>query len=974
MRIRRRLITDGLFPLAASLHSEDRVADDQEKVPVSAEDDEPGPLAPDFLASADPAWLEEIARRYREDPRSVDPSWQAFFAGVDVGRREAGGDGEHARPVPGARPRTFGLVSNYRDLGHLLANLDPLSDPPHWHPLLDIGHFSFTEDDLDAPCAPGDFLGPPPASLRELVSALKETYCGTMGVEFTGIRDPEQRRWLEERMEPTRNRPQLDRAERQRIYRKLVEAESLERFFHVKFRGQKRFSLEGGETMIPLLQAVVEQCATTEAEQLVLGMAHRGRLNVLANIVHKPYEMMLAEFEGSTLPDWVQGDGDVKYHAGYSRDHHAANGRTLHISLTPNPSHLEAVNPVVEGKVRAKQNELGDTSRTKVVPVLLHGDAAFMGQGVVPETLLLTHLKGYYTGGTIHVVINNQIGFTTPPESSRPTRYATDIARIIESPVFHVNADDPEMAVHAAQLAVDFRQRFGRDVVIELVCFRRHGHNELDEPRFTQPHMYDRIDEHPGARALYEKQLLANGKFDAQELAGIRDEIQESLDLALDYAREFQPRQEVFSFGDSWSGLAPAGEDRSAETALSAATLREIATRAAQMPEGFSPHKKVARVYQQRVEMLEEGKGIDFGCAEMLAFGSLLQEGVPVRLSGQDSGRGTFSHRHAVLHDQDTAETLVPLNAIATENPPRARFEVLDSPLSEAAVLGFEYGFSSAAPHTLCIWEAQFGDFSNGAQIMIDCFIAAGESRWQRSNGLVLFLPHGYEGQGAEHSSARLERWLQLCGDDNLQVVQPTTPAQLFHLLRRQVKRTFRKPLVVMTPKSLLRYKPAGSHIEDLTEGSFQRVLADPVSLRNDQVSTVVICTGKIFYDLAKAREERSAEEVAVLRIEELHPFPGEELTAALAAYPNATDIVWAQEEPANMGAWWFISQNAPASLEGHQHLRFAGRDAAATPAVGSYLLHGREQKGIMTEIFERAPDHSPTAKRHLRAERGGRA
>ena len=919
-----------------------------------ADETEEAPLAPAFLAGVDPAWLEDMAARYARDPNSVSSDWQAFFAGIEVGRLEAPTIEE--APIPGARPRTFGLVSNYRELGHLLANLDPLSDPPAWHPLLDIGHFAFTPKDLDAPCAPGGFHGPVPGSLRELVVALQQTYCGNLGVEFKGIRDPEQRRWLEERMEPRRNQPSLTSEERARIYRKLVEAESLERFLHVKFRGQKRFSLEGGETLIPMLESLVESCAEQDVDELVVGMAHRGRLNVLANIVHKPLEMILAEFEGSTLPDWVEGDGDVKYHAGYSQDHEAANGHRVHISLTPNPSHLEAVNPVVEGKVRAKQNDLGDTDRTRVVPVLMHGDAAFMGQGVVPETLLMTHLKGYDTGGTIHVVINNQVGFTTPPESSRPTRYATDIARIIESPVFHVNGDDPEMAVHAAKLAAGFRQRFGQDVVIELVCFRKHGHNELDEPSFTQPRMYEQIARHPGTRTLYEQKLVADGAFTEADLEKDRSEVQENLNAALTFARDFQPRQEVFSFGDAWDGLGPARGERSANTALSADLLEEIATRAARVPENFEAHKKVSKVYEQRVEMVKAGKGIDFGCAEMLAMGSLLLEGTPVRLSGQDSGRGTFSHRHSVLHDQKGSDQYIPLNHLARDGDTQAHFEVLDSPLSEAAVLGFEYGFSSAAPKTLCVWEAQFGDFCNGAQIIIDCFIAAGESRWQRSSGLVLFLPHGYEGQGAEHSSARLERWLQLCGDDNLQVVQPTTPAQMFHLLRRQILRPFRKPLVVMTPKSLLRFKPAASHIEDLVEGTFRPVLDDPVPTAAEKVTTVVLCTGKLFFDLYKARDERAAEEVVLLRVEELAPFPEAEIAATLSNYPNARDIVWAQEEPANMGAWWYITQHLPGVLGAKQTLRRASREAAATPAVGSYALHGREQRGIMAEVFDKTP------------------
>ncbi len=918
---------------------------------------------PDFVNRANAEFIDQLHQQYRRDPDSVDPTWRAFFQGLELGRSEGSGDatdGMLGDPPPAfggstPRPRTFGLVHGYRDLGHLLANVDPLSDPPDWHPLLDLTHYSLREEDLSQPCEPGGLHGDAPRTLGELVSALRETYCGTMGVEFTGIRDSEQREWLEERMEPTRNRPSLAREEKLLIFTKLVEAETFEQFLHKKFPGQKRFSLEGGDTLIPMLEMLVEDAGSQDVEQVVLGMAHRGRLNVLANVVRKPYEMILAEFEGSLLPDWVQGDGDVKYHQGYSRDHHASDGRIVHVSLTPNPSHLEAVNPVVEGKVRAKQNLLGDRARRSVMPVLVHGDAAFIGQGVVPETLLLSHLPGYFTGGTIHVVINNQVGFTTSPEASRPTRYSTDIARIIESPVFHVNADDPAMAVHAIKLAVGFRQRFKRDAVIDLTCYRKHGHNETDEPTFTQPVMYSRIAEHPGTRTIYERKLKDEGAFTESELDAVHREVREVLDLALDYAREFRPRQEVFSFGDAWKGLGPASDDRGAETSVSTKRLTEVVTHAGEFPDGHVPHAKVKKVYDDRVEMVRRGKGIDFGCAEMLAFGSLLREGTPIRLAGQDSGRGTFSHRHAVVHDQETGLPHVPLNTIAAEGEAQAWFEVIDSPLSEEAALGFEYGFSSAAPETLCIWEAQFGDFANGAQIMIDSFIAAGESKWQRASGLVLYLPHGYEGQGPEHSSARLERFLQLCGDDNLQVVQPTTAAQLFHLLRRQVLRPFRKPLVVMAPKSLLRFKPASSALEDLAESRFEPVLADPVTLDHDEVRTIAFCSGKVFYEIAKARQERADLGVTALRVEELYPLPRTEIKKALAQYPNANDIVWVQDEPINMGAWWYISQNLPAVL-GTRQLRYAGRGDAASPAAGSYAVHVREQNRLLAAIFDGPP------------------
>ncbi|MDG2308849.1 MAG: 2-oxoglutarate dehydrogenase E1 component [Candidatus Binatia bacterium] len=919
---------------------------------------------PDFVNRANAEFIDQLQEQYQQDPESVDPTWRAFFQGLELGRNEAGGgDPVHAPTVATSplssgttpRPRTFGLVHGYRDLGHLLANVDPLSDPPEWHPLLDLGQYSLREEDLSRPCEPGGLHGEPPATLGDLVTALKETYCGTMGVEFTGIRDSEQRGWLEDRMEPTRNRPNLTREDKLQIFTKLVEAETFEQFLHKKFPGQKRFSLEGGDTLIPMLESLIEEGANQDVEQVVLGMAHRGRLNVLANVVRKPYEMILAEFEGSLLPDWVQGDGDVKYHQGYSRDHHTREGQVVHVSLTPNPSHLEAVNPVVEGKVRAKQNLLGDKARRRVMPVLAHGDAAFIGQGVVPETLLLSHLPGYFTGGTIHVVINNQVGFTTSPEASRPTRYTTDIARIIESPVFHVNADDPEMAVHAIRLAVGFRQRFKRDAVIDLTCYRKHGHNETDEPTFTQPVMYGRIAKHPGTRDIYEKQLIAEGSFTGAELAAIHREVREVLDLALDYAREFRPRQEVFSFGDAWKGLGPASDDRGAETKVSAELLTDIARRAGEVPESHIPHPKVAKVYHDRIEMIGRGKGIDFGCAEMLSFGALLRQGTPIRLAGQDSRRGTFSHRHSVVYDQETGVPHTPLNAITAEGEAQARFEVIDSPLSEEAALGFEYGFSSAAPETLCIWEAQFGDFANGAQIMIDSFIAAGESKWQRASGLVLYLPHGYEGQGPEHSSARLERFLQLCGDDNLQVVQPTTAAQLFHLLRRQMLRGFRKPLVVMSPKSLLRFKPATSALQDLTEGRFEPLLADPVTLEEKEVRTIAFCSGKVFYEIAKARQDRADLGVTALRVEELYPLPETEIRKALDRYPNANDIVWVQDEPINMGAWWYISQKLPSVLDGRP-LRYAGRDDAASPAAGSYAVHVREQNALVASIFDGPP------------------
>jgi 2-oxoglutarate dehydrogenase E1 component len=935
--------------------------------------------ASDFVNIANAEFIERMAEVYRRDPDSLDPEWRAFFAGVELGRDGlgaagalTGGDGAAEAAATGpARglPAPTGLVNAYRDLGHLLARIDPLSDPPASHPLLELSQHSIGEADLDRPCDPATFRGPAPATLRDLLESLRTTYCGTLGVEFTHIRDREHRLWLEERMEGSLNRPELDRATRLRIYTKLVEAESFEQFLQRKYPGQKRFSVEGGDSLIPILEAIIEEGAASAVEQIVLGMAHRGRLNVLANIVRKPYEMILSEFEGSTLPDWVQGDGDVKYHQGYSRDYHASNGQTVHVSLTPNPSHLEVVNPVVEGKVRAKQNLLGDRERRRVVPVLVHGDASFVGQGVVPETFLLSHLHGYFTGGTLHIVHNNQVGFTTPPRAARPMRYATDIARIVESPVFHVNGDDPEMAVHAVKLAMGFRQAFRRDVFIDLVCFRRHGHNELDEPTFTQPVMYQRIAAHPTTREIYEEKLLREGAFTPAELEAVRSEVAEILELALSYARDFRPRQQVFSFGDAWEGFGPPPDDRIAATAVPAEALVEIAERAATLPTDFTAHPKVAKVYEARLEAVRKGRGIDWGGAEMLAFGSLMREGTSVRLSGQDSGRGTFSHRHSVLHDQNTGAVHVPLNEVVRGREKPAYYLVLDSPLSESAVLGFEYGYSSAAPHILTLWEAQFGDFANGAQTVIDTYIAAGESKWQRASGLVLLLPHGYEGQGPEHSSARLERFLQLCGDDNLQVVVPTTAAQYFHVLRRQMRRPFRKPLVVLTPKSLLRFAPSSSTLAELTEGTFQTVLPDPIHVAPEDVRSIAFASGKVFYDIAKAREERPAHEVTILRIEELYPFPEREIQRAIAAVPHATDVVWVQEEPINMGAWSYVAPRLAQAIGPERTLRYAGRDEAASPATGSYRLHEKEQAAFLAKVFDGVPPPSEPKRKLKRSQ-----
>ncbi len=923
----------------------------------------------DSVARANKDYVADQYRRYQADRTSVDEWWQAFFAGFELGAAGTGApvaDAAPDQPVErNAEPviGVFDLIHSYRELGHLVAHLNPLAPPPADHPLLHPSEFGFEDADLDRVVRCGSFRGCATASLRELVARLRATYCRTLGVEYLHIQDQAQRRWLQERMEPASNDPQLTRDEKGLILNDMIAAECFEQFLQVRYPTAKRFSLEGAESLVPLLTALVETAGTLGVEEMVLGMPHRGRLNVLANVLRKPYEMILAEFEGSLLAKEATGDGDVKYHLGYSRDHTTRAGGKVHLSLSANPSHLEAIDPVNEGIVRAKQDHLGDTERGRVVPVLMHGDAAFTGQGVVFETLWLSELPGYRTGGTIHIIVNNQIGFTTPPESYRFTPYPSDVAKIIQAPVFHVNGDDPEAAVQAARLAIGFRQRFKKDVIIDLVCYRRLGHNELDDPTFTQPVMYQAIAAHPTPLTSYRERVVTAGDLSAAEADARIADFREVLDAAQSYARDFMPRQPVFAFGGLWKNLNWAGDDWSAVTAVPAATLREIAGACAQVPAGFSAHPKVLRLLDARAAMVEANHGvarIDWGCAEALGVGSLLLEGMPVRLSGQDTGRGTFSHRHAVLHDTHTGARHVPLDHI---RPGQARLEILDSMLSENAVLGFELGMSLADPRRLVVWEAQFGDFANGAQVPIDQFVAAAESKWQRMSGLVMLLPHGYEGQGPEHSSARLERFLQLCAEDNMQVCNLTTPAQYFHALRRQMHRAFRKPLVIMTPKSLLRHKLAVSALTDLTNRTFHPVLDDVgadgapeagVTVDRHRVRRVLLCSGKIYYALLAGRRERALDTVAIVRVEQLYPFPQTELRAVLETYPSVEQVFWVQEEPWNMGAWQFVYHRLHRTLLDGAHLAYVGRPEAASPATGSYKVHTAEEADLVQRAFAR--------------------
>ena len=912
----------------------------------------------DFINWANADYVDGLYQAYLRDPQSVDPQWALFFAGFEAGRGSApSGNGAAASAVLAAHPTVersigvFDLIHSYRELGHLIANLDPLGHNLTSHPLLEPEEFGFGQADLDRVVECPSFKGCATATLRDLIARLRATYCDTLGVEYMEISDKQQRTWLQERMEPTLNKPQLSADDRKHILTTLAAAEGFEQFIHTKYVGQKRFSLEGGESLIPLLTTLIEDAGDNGVEEVIMGMAHRGRLNVLANILRKPYEMIFAEFEGTFLRADVQGDGDVKYHLGYARDYTTRNGRKLHVSLCSNPSHLEAVDPVVEGIVRAKQHYHQDTTRTRVVPVLIHGDAAFTGQGLVSETLALSELAGYRTGGTIHIIVNNQIGFTTSPEDYRFTRYPSDVAKIIQAPVFHVNGDDPEATVQAAQLAIAFRNAFKKDVIIDLVCYRKHGHNEADDPTFTQPVMYKEIEAHSTVRQIYAERLRAEGVVSTAEAAKIVADWREIFDDALNYARDFMPRQQVFALGGVWKGMQWAGDDWSAHTAVPIERLQRVANGTLTVPDGFAVHPKVHKLLEQRAAMLQPDGKIDWGCAEMLAFGTLLLEGTKIRLSGQDSGRCTFSHRHSVLRDVNTGERYVPLDHLSAE---QGRFIVLDSMLSEAAVLGFEYGFSSADPRNLVIWEAQFGDFANGAQVIIDQFISSAESKWQRMSGLVMLLPHGYEGQGPEHSSARLERYLQLCAENNLQVCNLTTPAQYFHALRRQMHRTFRKPLIIMSPKSLLRHKLCVSSPLDLTEGRFQPVLGEIDPIEPAQTRRVLLCSGKVYYDLLAARRERDIHDIAILRVEQLYPFAETEIVTALSPYSAAREVLWVQEEPWNMGAWPEMYRRLRRVIGDARVLDYSGRSAAASPAVGSYKVHQAEAAELINHALRK--------------------
>ncbi|QJR14898.1 2-oxoglutarate dehydrogenase E1 component [Usitatibacter palustris] len=921
------------------------------------------------LYGSNAPFVEELYERYLADPASVSDEWRVQFDGW-----QAAGNGKdvahtpviaafetYARsgpartapaPVAGGDAKSLKVlqyIRAHRVMGARESQLDPLKrmerDPV---PELQLSFYGLGDADMDREFSPGSWQGTSGSmKLRDIVAAVKKTYCGTVGVEYMYIASTEQKRWLQKRFEGTLSTPTLSAEEKRFILERITCSETLERYLHTRYVGQKRFSGEGGESMIPAMDVLIDEAGAQGAKEIVIGMAHRGRLNVLVNSLGKVPADLFSEFEGKKKSD-PTSSGDVKYHQGFSSDIQTPGG-TVHLTLAFNPSHLEIVNPVVEGSVRARQHRRGDHTGDQVLPLLIHGDAAFAGQGVVMETMALSQTRGYKTGGTVHIIINNQIGFTTSDtRDARSSLYCTDVAKMIEAPVFHVNGDDPEAVVMVAKIALDYRMKFHKDVVIDLVCFRRLGHNEQDEPFVTQPLMYKKIAQHPGTRKLYAEKLEKEGVI----AAGFADELVTSIRAALDAGKPINAKIRYGlkpALAVDWAPYIGVDWRHPAKTELSIAELKALAKRLTDLPANFKVHPTVERMLAGRRDMGEGKIPLDWGMAENLAYASLVDEGHPVRLSGQDCGRGTFAHRHAVLHDQNREKwdsgTYVPLQNIRDG---QANFVVIDSLLSEEAVLGFEYGYSTAQPFELVIWEAQFGDFVNGAQVVIDQFIASGEAKWQRMCGLTLFLPHGYEGQGPEHSSARLERFLQLCAEHNIQVCVPTTAAQFFHMIRRQTIRPMRKPLIVMTPKSLLRKKEAASPLEDFSNAGFQVIIPESAKLQAKKVRRVVFCSGKVYYDIAAERDKRAIDDIAIVRIEQLYPFPHEEFAAQIAMYPNAKSVVWAQEEPGNQGAWHSIQHYLHRHMRPEQNLAYAGRDSSASPAVGYLALHAEQQKALV--------------------------
>src|SRR3984893_11351166 len=902
--------------------------------------------------------IEENYRRWEQDPGSVDSGWAAFFEGFELGNLPQRNGAAAATAAPAdvrespLQTRVDGLVYAYRTLGHTIARVNPLADERPENPLLTLRELGFSEKDLDLRVASKFFMDGRQMTLREMIAALQRIYADTIGAEFMHIQNTRMRNWVWHRLESRPDKRETPRNVQINLLRVLLEAESFEIFLHSRYVGQKRFSLQGAESLMIVLDTILQKCPSGGIEEICMGMAHRGRLNVLANFLKKSLRIIFTEFSENYIPELVAGDGDVKYHLGYHTVRKLSSGVQVEIRLSANPSHLEAVDPVVEGTARARQRIRGDTEhRRKVLPLLLHGDAAFAGQGIVAETLNLSQLHGYGTGGTVHVVVNNQIGFTTLPEDARSSMYATDIAKMIEVPIFHVNGDDPLAIFFVSQLAVDFRQEFGRDVVIDMYCYRRFGHNEGDEPAFTQPDLYAKIDKHPSVAQLYKRELVDAEILSEDDAASLETEFELRLEMTLEEVKaiEKQKTSEQARFKESTAVFQPEYTSSPVSTAINEKTLKTIVDGLTHVPEGFNVQPKIKRiVLDHRRDVFEKGGPYEWHYAELLAFGSLLLEGTPVRLSGQDSSRGTFSTRHAILYDGKTGEPYVPLLHLAEK---QARICIYNSLLSEAAVLGFDYGYSLDYPSMLCLWEAQFGDFVNGAQTIIDQFIVSAESKWQRPSGIVLLLPHGYEGQGPEHSSGRLERFLQSCAEDNIQVCNLTTSAQYFHVLRRPMKRDFVKPLIIMTPKSLLRADFASSPAEEFLKGRFEEILGAPKVGQANKMKRVIFCSGKVYYDLLKYREERKIDNAAIIRIEQLYPLAESKLKALVKPYPNTAKLIWCQEESQNMGAWTFMEPRLRKMFG--REIAYAGRDPSASPAVGSLARHKREQAALIADAFK---------------------
>jgi 2-oxoglutarate dehydrogenase E1 component len=898
-----------------------------------------------YLGNADVTSIEALYQQYLKDSNSVDAGWQKFFEGFEFARKNYEDSGE----IPDNVRKEFNvinLIHGYRSRGHLFTLTNPVRERRKYTPTLDIENFGLEQSDMNTVFQAGTQLGIGPATLNNIIAHLKQTYCNSIGAEFMYIRTPEVVNWLQEKMEKSRNTPNFTIEEKKTILNKLNQAVVFENFLHTKFVGQKRFSLEGAETAIPALDTIVEKGAELGIDDFVIGMAHRGRLNVLANILNKTYKDIFTEFEGRGTEDSLF-EGDVKYHMGYSSDQKTNKGKQIHLSLTPNPSHLEAVDPVVEGITRAKIDNLHNSDNSKACSILIHGDAALAGQGIVYEVIQMSQLDGYKTGGTIHLVINNQVGFTTNYYDGRSSTYCTDVAKVVLAPVFHVNGDDVEAVVFTCQLAMEFRQKFKRDVFIDVLCYRKYGHNEGDEPRFTQPVLYKAIAKHPNPREIYTEKLSGQGEIEASLAKEMEKNFKSLLQEKLDEAKQVE-KAKISSFLEGqWSGIKMADKDafeKSPVTGVDKKTFLDIAKKIVELPKDKKFFNKIEKLFADRKAMIENDN-YDWAMGELMAYATLMNEGNHVRFTGQDVERGTFSHRHAVVKVEDSEEEYTPLNSISDK---QGKLEIYNSLLSEYGVLGFEFGYAMASPNTLTIWEAQFGDFFNGAQIIVDQFITSAEYKWRRMNGLVLLLPHGYEGQGPEHSSARIERWLQQCAENNMQIVNATTPANMFHVLRRQIRRDFRKPLVVFTPKKLLRYPACVSSLKDFTAGGFQEVIDDTVNAKN--VTRIAFCTGKIYYDLLEQREKAGADDVAIVRIEQIYPLVQGQINAVLEKYSKAKEYMWVQEEPENMGAWSHMLRHF------HQvQLKYIGRPESASPATGFSKIHEQQQKAIIEKVFEKS-------------------